>query len=480
MTALAWFEARKVARNPFVWVGAALLVAVALLNAWGYWPSVPEDGEYVHEGLVVLAAFALLVGAWVGLRDRTSGAEGLIGSTPLRGRGLLAPARMAALSVVAAAACALAFAAMAILSFARGGHGLPDPFLVVDSALYVALAACGGFAIGYLTGSRILSLLAAPILPGIVFFLQGSQSGRVTDPSWLLPSPRLPGRFGPLGFLPDVFPVHSAYLAGGLLVLTGAVWIAAGRRESSPAARTGFAVSAAGAVVLVAGGAWLAGQPQEVHVFGPSPSDWIEIHSPGDYDLLASAAKKASMDSGRVLATDCVEDDGVTACVFPEYGKRLASAIARDAAPLAAFASLEGVPQTIRMVPTAEHGGVEQCRGDDELYVSGRRWSVEFQRFEKVAEAAFYCATYGPRQLVNPVANALTGWFYVRVSEGRTGDEYVRVLRRGWGPRAAETVGHLADVPVAEVIERLEPIWDEVRAREASLAELREALGAPR
>jgi hypothetical protein len=387
---------------------------------------------------------------------------------------------MTALSLAGAVACALVFAATAIVSFVRGGHGLPDPFLVLDSSLYIALAASGGFAIGYLTGSRILSLLAAPILPGVVFYLQDSQSGRVTEPSWLLISPRLPGRFGPLGFLPDVFSVHSAYLAGGLLALTGAVWIAAGRRESSPAARTGFAVSAVGAVVVVASGAWLAGQPQEVHVFGPAPSDWVEIHSPADYDLLRGVAKNASVSSGPELATDCVGDGGVMACVFPEYGMRLASAIARDAAPLAAFASLEGVPQTIRMVPTADHGGMQECRGGDELLVAGRRWSVEFQKYESVAQAAFYCATYGPRGAVHPVRNALTGWFHARVADGLTGDEYVKAVRQGWGPRAAETVGHLADVPVAEVVERLEPIWDEVRAREATLAELREALGAPR
>lgn len=480
MTALALLEARKAARNPLLWLGAALVVAFAVTNSLSYWPSVPEDAEYAYGGLAALAAFALLVGAWVGLRDRTSGAESVLAPTPLRARGLVVPARMAALAFVSVVVCTVAFAAAATVSFVRGGRSLPDPFLVLDGGLYVALAACTGFAIGYRTGSRILALLATPILPGIVFFLQGSQSGSVTESSWLLPNPELPGRFGPLGYLPDVFPIHVAYLAGAVLALTGLVWMSTGRAESSSVARTGFLVAAAGAAVVVASAAWLVVQPKEVHVFGAAPSDWVEIHMPDDYRLLTQASRRTPEDSGAGLASACVEDGGVTACVFPEFGERLAGAIAADAAPLAELSSLEGVPQRIRMIPTAEHTGVNHCMRDGEMLVGSRRWSVEFPEYEPIAEAGFYCAVYGRRQLVNPAANALHAWFVARVSRGHTGDEFVRRVREGWGRPAAETVRPLADLSLAEVVERLEPIWADVRSREATLAELHAALRTPR
>lgn len=479
MTTLALFEARKAARNPLVWIGAALVIAFGVLNAVAYWPSVPEDAEYAYGGLAAFAAFAVLVGAWVGLRDRTSGAETVIASTPLQGRALVAPARMAALACVAVAACTTAFAVTATVSFARGGRALPDPFLVVDGGLYIALAACMGFAIGYLSGSRILSLLAAAVLPGIVFFLQGSQSGSIVESSWLLPNPKLPGRFGPLGYLPDIFPIHAAYLAGAVVALTGCVWVSSGRKESSAAARAGFVVAALGCAVVVASGGWLAVQPKEVHVYGEAPSDWVEIDMPGDYELLRHASKREPTDPADDLASACVED-AVRVCVFPEYGHRLASAIAREAAPLATLAPLDGVPQTIRMMPTAAYTGVNGCIRDGELLVASHTWSVEFEKYESVAEQAFYCAAFGPRGLSNPAANALVAWFDARVSEGLTGDDYVRAVRQGWGRRAAETVGHLADVPVAEVVERLEPIWDETRRRAVTPAELRAALGAAR
>lgn len=477
MTALVLFEARKAARNPLVWIGAALMFGVATLNAVGYWPSVPDDAGFAYEGLLACAPFVLLVGAWLGLRDRTSGAEQLVASTPYRARGLVVPARMGAVALVAFAACTLGFVATAALSVARGGRGVPDAFLVLDAGLYVALAACGGFAIGYLTGSRILSLLAAPVLPGAVFYLQGVQSGRVTEPSWLLPNPPLPGRFGPLGYLPDVFPMHAAYLAGAVLALVGIVWTVTGRRERSSTTRLGIAAAVTGAVVFVAAGASLAGEPGVVHVFGPSAPDRVEIHSPADYDLLPPTGRLADGIFGE-LATECEEVDGIRACVFPEYGPRLARALAEDASPLAAFRSLDGIPDRVTMVPTSPHSGSDQCTTGDELLVGSWHVSIEFQRYQSLAQAGFYCAVYGPRQISNRAAEVLLhGWFSVRVTRGLTGDAYLTALRRGWGRRATDIVGNLRDVPIAEVVSRLEPIWDEVRARETTLAELRRALG---
>lgn len=482
MRSLAWFEARKVARNPLLWLGALLLFALAVLNAWGYWPTVPQDAEYVHEGLVVLAPFALLAGAALGLRDETSGAANVVSSTPLAGRSRIVPARLLAVATVALLSCVVAFAATWTTSIVRGGHGVPDAFLVLDASLYVALAGAAGFGIGRLTGSRIMSLLAAPLLPAFAYFLQGRQTGRVTDPSWLLPSPVVPGYFGPLGYLPDVFAIHSVYLLGGLLVLGGGIWIAVARREGAGSVHVPVAVTIAGSLTVVAAGAWLVTQPFEVHVMSAARSTWVEIHSPRDYDLLprtgaSSSLSRFSGPADRALATECAEAEGIVACVFPEYGTEFARAVVRDAAPLAEVASLEGIPRKLRMVPVTEESGVNQCAGgDDELLLTSTRWSREFEVFESTGEAAFYCAIYGPRLLDNPAAEPLRAWFSVRVVDGLTGDEYVKTVRQNWGPWSLGIVEHLADVPVAEVVERLEPVWDEVRRRELTRAELRAAL----
>lgn len=478
MTALALFEAKKILRNPLLWLGATLLGAFSWLNAREFWPLIPDDVAFAYQGAVVLAAFALLVGAWVGLRDRTSGADGFLASTPLRQRGLVVPARMAALAAGGSAVFLVVAGAVAAFSWARGGHGAPDAYLVADGALYVALAACTGFAIGHLTGSRILSLLAAPLLPGFGFYLQGSMAGRLRDPVWALPNPQPPPRFGPVGYVPDVLPVHVAYLAAGAVGLIGVVWFVTGRRERAGSVRLALVAAIAGVAGFCVSGAWLSVQPQQVHVVGAEASRWIPMTSSDDYrDVIRAArAPDAYPDDG--AASECATERGIEVCVFPEHGPEVARALARDAAAIAPFVGLEGVHDTIRMVPAADYSHVPACNHGDEYLLGSRRWNADFWKYDSLARNLFYCAVYGPRSISSRPADVLQAWFDVRVLFERTGDEYVRATRRhGFGERTRALLLEMEPLSADEVVRRIEPVWDDIRRDALTLRGLAAALG---
>jgi hypothetical protein len=474
---LALFEAKKVLRNPLLWLGAALLGAFSWLNAREFWPLIPDDIGFAYQGVVVLAAFALLVGAWVGLRDRTSGAEGVLASTPLRQRGLVVPARMAALAASGCAVFLLVSGAVAAVSWARGGHGAPDAYLVADGALYVALAACTGFAIGHLTGSRIVSLLAAPLLPGAAFYLQGKMSGRLTDPVWALPNPQLPPRFGPLGYLPDVLPVHAAYLAAGVLGLVGIVWFVTGRRERAGSVRLPLAAAITGAAGFVACGAWLSVQPLQVYVVGPDASQQAPMTSSDDYRDFKrrSRAPGAYPDDG--AASECARERGIEVCIYPEHGPEAARRLAAEASAVAPFVGLEGVHDTIRMVPATGYSYPPACSREDDYLLGSGRWNSDFWKYNSLARNVFLCAVNGPRLLTNRAADVLQAWFDVRVLFGRTGDEYVRAARRHRpGARGLETLLRMEPLSVEEVVRRIGPVWGEIRSDELTLDELDAAL----
>ena len=69
-----------------------------------------------------LSGGTLLAGAWLGLRDRTSGAADLVAVTPTRPWRLVG-ARLAAIAVVAIGVFAVAFATALAVSAIRGGRG---------------------------------------------------------------------------------------------------------------------------------------------------------------------------------------------------------------------------------------------------------------------------------------------------------------------------------------------------------------------
>ena len=84
MTALARIEARHLARSPLLWLGLVLGVAFATLNMvpWSSWPVLSRDDLIIYTtGGPLLSGGAVLAGAWLALRDRTSGAADLVAVT---------------------------------------------------------------------------------------------------------------------------------------------------------------------------------------------------------------------------------------------------------------------------------------------------------------------------------------------------------------------------------------------------------------
>lgn len=477
MTALALFEAKKILRNPLLWLGAGLLGAFSWLNAREFWPLIPDDVAFAYQGVVVLAAFAMLVGAWVGLRDRTSGADGVLACTPLRQRGLVVPARMAALAAGGFAAFLLVAGTAAAVSWARGGHGAPDAFLVADGGLYVGLAACTGFAIGHLTGSRISALLAAPLLPGLVFYLQGQLDGRVNDPKWALPNPQVPERFGPLGYVPDIFPVHAGYLAAAALGLAGIVWFVTARREGSGSVRLALGVAIGGVAAFCLCGAWLSVQPVHMNVVGTDPARWTPMTPRDDFQEIRRSARAPGAYADDGTATECASERGIEVCIYPEHGSAVARRLAQEAAAIAPFLGLEGVHDSIRMVPATDYWYPPACSREDDYLLGSRRWNADFWKYDSPARNLFHCAAYAGRTVTNRAADVMLAWFDVRVLFERTGDAYVRGVRRhGFGERTRALVLQMEPLSIEEVVRRVEPVWDELRARELTVRELEAAL----
>jgi hypothetical protein len=139
MTALARIEARHLARSPLLWLGAVLGAASVTPALWSSWPVLAGDDLLAYQTSLLVGAGALWAGAWLALRDRTSGATDLLTVTPTAPWRLWRT-RLAALAPVTAAAFALLFAAALAVLALRGGRGLPDLRLLADGVLAVSAA----------------------------------------------------------------------------------------------------------------------------------------------------------------------------------------------------------------------------------------------------------------------------------------------------------------------------------------------------
>jgi hypothetical protein len=131
--ALARIEVRHVARSPLLWLGMVLAAAFAALELLSVWPVLAGDDLLAYRNGFIVAGGALFAGAWLALRDRTSGAAELVAATPI------APwriwrARLAGVAGAAAAAFTVIFVAGLAVSAARGGRGTPDLRLLADGA----------------------------------------------------------------------------------------------------------------------------------------------------------------------------------------------------------------------------------------------------------------------------------------------------------------------------------------------------------
>jgi hypothetical protein len=358
-------DARHVARSVFVAGGLTGALVVAAARMRPLWPLLAGDDQVAYEANIVLSSALLLAGALLGLRDRLTGAADLVATTPTPAS-MRVMARLASVAPVAAGAFAALFAACLGVSLARGGHGHPDLRLLADGMLVAVLGAWVGFIVG-LSGSRLRSLVAAPLW-AVALYLPSTpslQRGASASLQWLTPMPLLRSRSVALGFLPDVWWPHLAYLAG-LVVLAGGLLVLAFRLlEPRRGDLTALMVALVAALlVTLAAAARLVALPDTYQVGGAARSSWQPVRiTPQDVDDPRQPPRTlAYADDG--LATTCAGDPLVRACVYPAYGQRLAE---RELGQVQAAArllhGLAGVPSRLRMVPASGR----RCSGSDVL-----------------------------------------------------------------------------------------------------------------
>jgi hypothetical protein len=474
---IARIEARHLARSPLLWIG---LVLVAYGGSWGLgWPSLAGDDLVAYQNGFLVSAGVVWAGAWLGLRDRASGAADLVAVTPTAPWRLW-QARLAALAPVSAAMFALFFGAVLAVSAARGGRGIPDPRLLADGALAVVLGGLVGVAVGRLSGSRLVAVLA-----GAVWYLlcmiaadPGTPAHRLAPA--LLQQARQSVEFG---FLPDPFWPHLAYLLG-LVLLAGVLLLGLVARGSGqrPALAPVLAVVVAGLVLVGSGGARLVALPEALVPLGPDPADWKTV---AEADKVLADSTYVYPDDGR--ATSCAGDATLTACVYPVYGTRLARHLHEAMRPLAGLlAGLPGAPARVRMVPYA---GAVFC-GDSEVQVGEETvQGTRSQPRQMVAGPYLTCALGYPDDSEPPEGST------VFASDSRdvvrlwallaTNTVTRQELQRGNGQdlwelgafseRPSALVAPalaMADLPPDRVRAELAPLWERLRAGTLPVSEL--------
>ena len=478
--ALVRIEARHVARSPLLWFGAALAAGLVGLELSWYLPALAGNDVIVYRGGgLLISGGAVLAGAWAALRDRTTGAADLVAVTPT------APwqawrGRLAGVALAAAGVFTVAFAAGLAVSAARGGRGAPDLRLLVDGMLAVVLGGLAGVAVGRLTGSRMVAVLAAPVWVSLSMLVggQGQTQAPLTVQN-LAPVLFLTNRSAAYGFLPDPLWPHLTYLLG-LTLLVGALLVALGSRSGRRLAMTPLlAVAAAGIVLAGTAGARLLSYPDALLVLGPDRSTWKPVQ--GDLWVATDAVTRAP---GWSFPTDghartCAGDATLTACVYPAYGQRLARSIHQAVAPVAAaFAGLPGVPTRIRMVPIGDGG----C-GDHEVQVGEPRVREPSTSSDQ-AIRSFYVGLYLDCVLGHVADHHLAGqqpgeeartavWLWAELTSGFISREQLENLDDAeTGPAARAAALAMAERPADQVRAELAPVWERLRAGALPLSEL--------
>jgi hypothetical protein len=483
--ALTRIEARHLARSALLWLGVALGAVVTALEMSFYLPALAGDDVAAYRGGgFLVGGGALLAGAWLALRDRTTGAAELVAVTPT------APwrpwrARLAGVAVTGAGVFAAGFTVAMAVSAVRGGRGTPDLRLLADGALAVVLSGWVGVAVGRLSGSRMVAVLAAPVWVALSALLAGQ--GQTKAPSLsvqhLAPVLFLPNRSAAYGFLPDPFWPHLGYLLG-LSLLVGALLVAlvsrGGRRLPL---KPVLAVAVAGLVLAGTAGAGLLALPDAVLVLGPDRDTWRPVQ--GDLNTAADAVSHAPGWSFPAdgHARTCAGDANLSACVYPAYGQRLARSIHQTIAPVAApFTGLPGVPTRVRMIPVGSGG----C-GDGEVQV-GEPWVREPASPSDQHIRSFYvglylhCALgYGPegdqhqgdQQMGEDARAAVSYW--AQLTSGHITRERLQhpPAEAGYGSQEARAAALAMFVlPVERVRGELAPVWARLRAGALPLSEL--------
>jgi hypothetical protein len=485
MTALFRIEARHLARSPLLWLGVALAAAGAMIELYPVWPVLAGDDLFAYRDGFVAGGGALLAGAWVGLRDRSSGAADLVAVTPTAPWRLWR-ARLASVAVVSAGAFAVVFAAALAYSAARGAGGAPDLRLLADGTLAAVLGGWIGMALGRL-GSRVLPLLVASLWVAILFVASLPQiTGLQLSVQRLSPVLSFEDRSAVYGFLPDAFWPHLGYLLG-LVLLAGVLLLAvAGRRGAQPPPlRPVLVAGLAGVVLVVASGARLVAFPDREVVVGPAPTDRL----PAPFRLWGVPGSSFDHpDDG--LARSCAGDATLMVCVYPAYGQRLARFTLRAMQPAASLlAGLPGVPTRVRMVPMANvDSDFGSCRGSEfQLAEAPVRYSSPDDPTTRLAYADFYlrCALgqeIFPQEEPAAAAEAVRLWALLasgllsRQEADLTGLVALGVVQGhegGQHPATAIAAAlAMAELPPGQVRAGLVPVWERLRAGTLPLSEL--------
>jgi hypothetical protein len=361
--ALARIETRHLARSPLLLAGVALALPLLYLELNSVWPALAGDDLVAYRDLMVVGGGALLAGAWLALRDRVTGAADLLAVTPT------APwrvqrRRLAAVAAVAAGAFALPFAAVLAFSAVRGGRGSPDLRLLADGMLFTVLSGWVGLAVGRLSGSRMVAVLAAPVWVAVCLF--GPMVLRESDlpVQRLLPALTFEERSAAFGFLPDALWPHLAYLAG-VVLLAGVLLLALAARGSAqrPPLAPMLAAVLAGLLLVGVFGPRLAALPDLELVVGPGAGDRQPVSAPHDPGIHPDPSFVYPADDH---ARTCAGDPAtLTICVYPAYGVELVSFLRAGMDPVARLlAGLPGLPTQARMVPTS-HSWQGSCDGTE-------------------------------------------------------------------------------------------------------------------
>jgi hypothetical protein len=471
--ALARIEARHLARSPLLWLGVALAAASVAPPLWWSWPVLAGDDLLAYQSSLFVVTGTAWAGAWLGLRDRASGAADLLAVTPT------APwrlwwARLAALAVVGAAGFALLFAAILAVSAARGGRGTPDLRLLADGALAVVLGGLVGVAVGRSSGSRLVAVLA-----GVLWYLLcmfAANSGM--SPAYRL-SPALMQE-GPrsveFGFLPDPFWPHLGYLLG-LVLLAGLLLLGLVARGSGqrPAHAPVLAAVGAGLVLVASGSARLVALPEAVVPLGPDRADWKPATQT---DLILSDPSFAYPEDRRAIS--CAGDTALTACVYPAYGTGLARRVHAAVRPVAGLlAGLPGIPTRVRMVPL----NAGSCRGGElqlwEQFVRG----LERREFagayltcalgQDDAPEATGGATVDARDAVRFWGLLASGTVTSQELQRASEQDLWQLQAAGERPSAAVAPAlTMAELPPGQVRAELARLWERLRAGTLPVSEL--------
>jgi hypothetical protein len=492
MTVLARIEARHLARSPLLWLGFMLAVAFTTLNMvpWSSWPVLAGDDLIAYtSGGPLLSGGAVLAGAWLALRDRTSGAAELVAVTPTAPWRLWR-VRLAGVAVVAVGVVAVAFAVALAFSTVRGGRGSPDLRLLADGALAVVLAGWVGVAVGWRSGSRMVALLAAPVWVAFCLVVRTWLETAGTQLSLQRLSPLLgfgvADRSAEFGLLPDPLWPHLGYLLGLVLLAgVGLLGLAAHGSGQQPPLVAMVAACLAGVVLVAAGGVGVVTLPRRLVVLGPDRAGWKPL-SQAEVEAMVSDPSWSYPDDGR--ATSCAADAILEVCVYPAYGQRLARHTLTSLQPVARlFAGLPGVPTRVRMVPE-QHivpgpHYVQTLCGGTELRLGERQARSGTDRTSRFHYADLYL-----RCALRPVDSDVDGsglaavqlWALqasgtITIEELRRaaeGDRTPELLLIPASPAMAAAALAMAELPADQVRGELAPVWERLRAGLMPLSEL--------